>query len=107
MEIKPYTLVRRPPCPFYGFSTMSGGVMKDSGGNQCALKTKSYNPCQREIMGHMLNWLGCPLNTKKNRRKIERNLEKMWVFPREFRPEGIESWEGILLKDWVDYINNL
>ena len=48
-EIRPYIL--RPDCAFHGFSGMSD-VMKDSGGNQCALKTDSYSPCPMEMVGN-------------------------------------------------------
>ena len=102
-EIKPYAPVRRPACPFYGFDATFEGVMTDSGGNQCALKTKFYSPCQREFIGNMPSWLGCPLNTKKNRRKIKRNLEQIRMFPREFHPPKTMLWKGIPLEIWIIY----
>ena len=73
-ETRPYVL--RPDCPFYGFSVMSGGVMMDSEGNQCALETKSYHPCQMEIIRDKPNWYKCPLNTEENGKKIVENLEQ-------------------------------
>jgi len=108
-EIKPYNQPgRRPPCPFYGFdATFDVLVMNDSGGDQCALKTDSYSPCQMEIVGDTPNWFVCPLNTDKNRRRLERSLEKIRVFPREFRPAKARSWRGISLEIWVRHITNM
>lgn len=101
-EIRPYVL--RPDCPFYGFdSVFDALVMKDSGGNQCALKTDSYSPCQMEMIGNKPSWFECPFNTEKNRKKIEGDLEKIRVFPREFRPEKAE-WDGISLKNWMMHV---
>ena len=86
--------------------------MKDSGGNQCGLKTDVYSACQMEIDGDKPGWSKCPFNTKENGKKIAGNLEKIKVFPREFRPsenpkEKGESWEGILLKDWMIYMDKI
>ena len=102
-EIKPYTPVERPPCPFHGFSAMSGGVMMDSEGNQCALETKSYHPCGMKTAGDKPYWSDCPFNTEENRKKLQGDLEKVRVFPREFRPQKAK-WDGILLKDWMIYM---
>lgn len=105
MELKPYAQVERHRCPFYGFSAMHTGIMKDSGGNQCALITTSHNLyCRMEIMGDKPRWSGCVFDTKENRTKLAGSLEKIKVFPREFRPPKIKSWKGISLMSWVNYI---
>lgn len=104
-EIKPYTEVERYPCPFRGFHEVLG-MMLDSGGNHCALKTEPYDPCQMEMAGTKPIWTECVRNTKQNRKKIEGDLEKVRVFPREFRPPKIKSWKGISLMSWVKYITD-
>lgn len=43
-------------CPFYGkhaalVNSPSGGLLAESGGNQCALIIESYAPCKLEIDG--------------------------------------------------------
>ena len=101
-EIKPYFEVERFACPFYGFS-LRGKLMTDSKGNQCSLKTESYDPCQMEMAGDKPIWIKCPLNTEENRKEIEGNLEKIRVFPREHRPLKKRSWPGISLGDWMIY----
>lgn len=103
-EIRPYVL--RPDCAFHGFSGMSD-VMMDSGGNQCALKTDSYSPCQMEMRGNKPYWSECPFNTEENRKYIEENPEKVKVFPRELRPPKAKSWDGISLKDWMRHIEDI
>ncbi len=104
-EIKPYTQVERFPCLFRGFH-VALGMMLDSGGNECALKTRSYSPCQMEMRGNKPSWSECPFNTEENRTKLAGSLEKIRVFPREFRPPKIKSWEGISLMSWVKYITD-
>lgn len=43
-------------CPFYGKHAVAmeklGGVLVDSGGNQCAIIARSFSPCVMEV------WLG-------------------------------------------------
>jgi hypothetical protein len=46
-----------PQCLFYGkhaalVDSPSGGVLTESGGNQCALIIESYAPCKLELAGH-------------------------------------------------------
>jgi hypothetical protein len=101
-EIKPY--VPRPNCFLYGFTTILR-FMRDSGDNQCALKIRFYDPCEMEMMGDKPRWSECPLNTEENRKNIEGNLEKIRVFPKEFRPAK-GKWDGILLKVWKRHIDD-
>jgi len=106
-EIKPYFEVERTHCPFRGFHY--GGipnVFLDSDGNQCALKIRSYSPCQMEMAGDEPNWSECYFNTEKNREKLAGILETTRVFPREFRPPKIKSWKGISLMSWIKYITD-
>lgn len=55
-------------CPFYGRhaallpGTPAGGLLVDSGGNQCALKTSAYSPCILEIDGRDPILEDCPRN---------------------------------------------
>lgn len=103
--LTPYFQKKRHPCPFYGFSGMFG-TMIDQHGNQCALITGSYNPCQMEIQGQEPNWYKCPFNTEENRKKSEELIknEKGQVFPEEFHPPAAQAWEGISFKQWINYI---
>lgn len=105
-EIKPYSEVERTRCPFHGFSAMPGGVMMDSEGNQCALKTGSYSPCGMKTAGDEPYWSECPFNTEENRTRLAGSLEEIKVFPREFRPAKGKSWDGISLMSWVKYITD-
>jgi len=108
MELKPYVLVERfeKPCAFYGFS-LRGKLMTDSKGNQCALKTESYDPCQIEIAGNEVRWSGCPFNTEENKKRIEEgDLKEVIVFPREHRPEK-GKWGGWPLEVWMRHIDDL
>jgi hypothetical protein len=103
-EIKPYFELERDPCPFRGFH-IAHDMMFDSKGNQCALKTGSYSPCGMETAGNKPNWYKCSFNTEENRKKLQKDLGKVSVFPRECRPPTkIKSWKGILLKDWMIYM---
>jgi len=68
-------------------------------------KTGSYSPCKMELAGDTPNWAGCGFNIEKNRREINRCLEKMRVFPQEFRPPKNKPWDGISLEFWMGYIN--
>jgi len=107
-ETKPYAQLsyaqlRRPPCPFYGFN-MSDNIMRDSRGRQCALITGYYGRCQMEMVRDKPSWHNCSLNTQENRNKITRNLDKIRVFPREFRPANAKEWDGMSLMSWVKYI---
>ena len=101
-EIKPYT--PRPNCFLYGFTTILR-FMRDSGDNQCALKIRLYDPCEMEMMGDKPRWSECPLNTEENRKNIEGNLEKIRVFPKEFRPAK-GKWDGWPLKIWMRHIDD-
>ena len=101
--LKPYTEKERYPCPFYGFNGMFD-VMIDSKGNQCALITDSHSPCQMEMQKQRPDWSKCSANTTEITPKLEEVMEKMQVFPDEFRPGDVEHWKGISLKDWMDYV---
>ena len=104
----PYLEVERHPCPFYGFNGMFRfGDMMDSEGNQCALITDSYSPCQMEMDGDEPNWNLCPIKQatpKKYLRRFEESAKRKRAFPREFNPPEQSSWKGIPLSDWMDYV---
>ena len=104
-EIKPYA--GRLPCPFYGFSAMYASVLKDSGGNQCALEIIPYGPCEMELAGNKPGWSECAFNTEENRKKRVGNLDKTRVFPREFRPSEGKSWDGWPLRIWMRHIEDM
>lgn len=101
--IKPYFEVERPQCPFYGFRGMFG-VLMDSKGNQCALITESYSPCQMEMREQQPDWSECPFNTEENRDKLIGTLDDIRIFPREFHPPGAKSWKGVSLMSWIKYV---
>lgn len=86
--------IKRPYCPFYGFSNM-GGSLIDSKGNQCALITNSYSPCQMEMREEEPNWQSCPLNNTEIRQRLTTISDKAKVFPEELSPNGVQ------LKDWM------
>jgi hypothetical protein len=47
-------------CPFYGCHAALGFFISQ-GGNECALITNRYAPCQREIKGEPVEWSHCPV----------------------------------------------
>jgi len=119
-ELNLYNLMERHPCPFYGFESMyeidakncenSRQIMKDKGGDQCALATiinsdKLY--CSMESIKNKPNWATCEFNTKENREKIGKNLDKIMVFPKEFEPANKESWSGLPLRIWIRHVDDL
>jgi len=82
----------------------SFGAFVDSEGNQCGLLVESYSPCQLE--NHEPNWKECPFNTKESRENLAKIIGKVRIFPNEFKPQKSESWKGILMRNWIEYINN-
>ena len=102
-EIKPTTEKQRHRCPFYGFY-IAPGVLLDSEGNQCALITNSYSPCQMHICGELPNWGACPINTEEKRKSVEVISDFFMVFPQEFKPKDKKSWEGMPFKEWQEHV---
>ena len=97
---------KRYACPFYGFY-MAPGALLDTEGNQCALLTDSYSPCQMQVYGELPNFGACPTNTEEKRKSIEAVSDHLMVFPKEFKPKGNKSWEGISFKEWQEYVIQL
>jgi len=64
-------------CPFYGrHLAMIGAApfaLIDQKGNQCALITTSFSPCQREIAGQTIDWRLC---------------QRVWAIQVPFNPIG-------------------
>ena len=92
--LNPYLEVERSKCPFYGFNGMWGSLL-DSQGNQCALITTSYSPCQMEMAGQQPSWNLCPMHrdsTEEQIRELEELAKRTRIFPREFHPPEIKSW---------------
>jgi hypothetical protein len=102
-ELKPYIEKQRHPCPFYGFNG-SFGMMVDQEGNQCALLTNSYSPCRMEVNKQTPNYSKCSFNNEENNKALEKIANKMQIFPREFSPPNQKSWDGIKLRQWMDYL---
>lgn len=103
-EIKPKFEKSRPKCPFYGFHYHPDGMI-DQAGNQCAAINRSYSPCQREFHHQDINWNECRLNTPKAQSYIEKMIGAGYrIFPQEFHPGDVASWEGISFRQWYDYI---
>lgn len=105
--LKPYFEVERPPCPFYGFHA-TPNFLVDQKGNQCALITDSYSPCQMEMGEEEPNWELCPLRRDDIEilRSLGESAKTAKAFPREFHPPKLRQWEGIPLTEWVDYVSN-
>jgi hypothetical protein len=107
-EIKPYIEIKRHPCPFYGF--FGGmGVMMDQEGNQCALIQDSYSPCPMQMNNETPDYQKCSpgeyeeyMNNTGG--KLQQLAEKVQVFPKEFHPPNSNGWEGMSLRQWMDYI---
>ena len=104
-SLKPYSEKDRPACPFYGFNAMMG-ILIDQNGNQCALITDSYSPCRMEMNSETPEWENCPANNPKITSGLEAAMDKMRVFPDEFRPSNPNGWEGITLREWINYLAN-
>lgn len=95
---------RRPRCPFYGFHGVQGALI-DSRGNECALTTDSYSPCQMEVGGKTPYWDVCPLNTPMLREQIAKGEETVRVFLSELRPKDRKTnWNGITFKEWKGHV---
>ena len=101
--LKPHSERERTNCPFYGFDWAHGPMLDQGRGNQCALITDAYAPCQMEMEDQQPNWNLCQLNTEEKRQELE-EIPKAQVFPKEFHPPGQSEWSGISLGDWMDYI---
>ena len=114
---KSFDISRRMPCPFYGFEILyeinaenhkSRQVMKDGKGDSCALSEIINMPdklyCPMESIKNKPNWSECRFNTKENREKIGRNLDKIMVFPKEFEPANKEPWSGLPLRIWMMHV---
>ena len=104
-ELELVTLKQRYDCPFYGFHA-AREMLIDSEGNQCALITKRYSPCQMGIRDQIPSWSECPFNTEESRRAISEYSGSFRVFPEELFPKGKESWEGISLTEWLAYVRS-
>jgi len=103
-ELKPVNPKERYQCPFYGFH-MAMGMLMDQPGNQCALITDSYGPCQMEVRSEVPNWNECPFNNKENSNEaLEKMTDQLTVFPDEFHPKGAKSWKGMSFKKWQKYV---
>jgi len=102
-KLEPVTQKQRYQCPFYGFH-MAMGMLMDSSGNQCALITDSYSPCQMKIGDQTPDWSKCPYNNDENREALETIAKESSIFPEEFCPERVRSWRGIPFQDWQEYI---
>lgn len=96
-KLEPQTEKARYPCPFYGFHTALG-LLIDQTGNQCALITTSYSPCQMEINGQTPDFNLCQFNNPDEMKKLEQMAAQVRVFPREFGPNGLS------INDWKEYI---
>lgn len=119
--------VIRRICPFFGFeyickinckerqviknwekdlcTLMKNGedkqVMKDRENDLCALAKIINFDRPYCWMGKInKNWPNCLLNTRKNNEKVGENLDKIMVFPKEFKPAD-KPWLGIPLRTWM------
>lgn len=93
----------RHKCPFYGFSHPLP-VLMDQGGNQCALITTSFSPCQMEINDQTPSWGECPFNNKKNETVIQKIITSCRIAPKELWPDGKSSWDGLPFMEWMGYV---
>lgn len=99
VKLEPLTPKQRPACPFYGFF-----MGMDQEGNQCALIYDSYSPCPVEMKGQTPDWSKCPFNNEENKKALEEIADQSKVYPKEFRPKDINSWDGISLRAWMKYV---
>ncbi len=102
-RIQPNEPVPRNACPFYGFATFLGvGLLMDQKGNQCAI-AGGYVPCEMEIQGKTPDWRNCAKNALISQEQLL-CLEKLRCAPREFWPDGQNSWGGIPFRQWEKYV---
>lgn len=89
-------------CPFYGFASMAGLFIEQKG-NQCPLKD-GYSPCHMEMEQKPVDWFKCQYSNVSNKEAVEEILEKGTIFPEALKPPGLDSWKGIRLKDWFQFV---
>ena len=103
----------RYACPFYGFHfTNHNGriIIIDSNGNGCefcGMERRTYSPCRMEMQGKTPHWETCPDASEKFKALVMSKFTEARVIPNEFVPKEqtfVITWEGILLKDWMDYV---
>ena len=81
---------------FMGFMRLKGFLFILVG-NQCALVTKRLSPCHLKRDGSDVNWDNCDFNNLEVKTFLEKNEDKITVYPDEF-PDGIS------LIHWIKYI---
>lgn len=88
----------RPECPCFGFSTHAGQLI-DQHGNQCALKTGSYAPCQMDHTGVTTDWNICPLRkdlaVQQLVARLRMGVQNVW-------PGELPS--AVSFDDWVETV---
>ncbi|MEK7634930.1 MAG: hypothetical protein AAB446_00650 [Patescibacteria group bacterium] len=99
-EFVPRIYRPRHRCPYYGFYS-SFGAMMDINVDGCAFMTNSFSPCQLKRSEKIPNWINCSFNNGKD---LSEDENKIRVFPKEFFPKDQNSWMGITLSEWKDYI---
>ena len=85
---------------FYG----GFGMLMDTEGNACALEG-SHTPCSMEMAKEAPDWDNCTrYNHEGNKKDVKEMLDTTRIAPKEYRPEGKKSWEGISLRKWYRHI---
>ena len=92
-----------PKCPFYGYIGC-GTLYTENHGNACAL-TGEHRPCHMEMAGNAPEWDKCPVfNHEKNAPVIATLMDNVSVAPEAFWPKGANSWAGMKLREWYEYV---
>tara|TARA_Y100000034_G_C6888479_1_gene408324 strand:+ start:1185 stop:1526 length:342 start_codon:yes stop_codon:yes gene_type:complete len=93
-------------CPFYGFSNLPQNTLIYSGGNQCALITNSFSPCQMEMRKETPDWTKCNFNQDdaETRSGLEKIFNNVNVWLTEHHPEGTKGTETLPFKQWYDEV---
>jgi hypothetical protein len=100
-KYKPVRNRERYACPFYGFSNYCK-MMSGENSNRCGLLSGGDMSCEMEISEMIPYWHKCPL--KPMYQKTVLAMFNYSIFPSEFHPKGIESWDGIPFSIWMDYV---
>ncbi|MDD5606197.1 MAG: hypothetical protein PHR51_02670 [Patescibacteria group bacterium] len=77
--------------------------MLHSGGNQCAIITGSYSPCQMEVAGEMPNWDECPFQRQRGPELLAR-VKEFRVHPGDSHPNVQCSEDGMSFEEWFEAV---
>jgi hypothetical protein len=105
--VEPNEAVDRPPCPFFGFSSVDVvDMMMDQQGNQCALLIGIHSPCAMSVAGERPDWSACRCTSEDDKAKLISGLilRGQMVGALEFWPKDERSWSGLPFGEWWTYV---